>query len=246
MKDGKIFITGASSGIGKALAEALAVPDCTLGLAARRMERLQQLKGELEARGATVFVYQVDVRDAKAMEQAVDAFANSAGGITHMIANAGVKSGGRLAGGTAERLTDVFAVNVIGVINSLVPAANRMVEQQSGHLVSIGSVAGFRGIPGRSDYNASKSAVQIMMDGFRLELRAQGVKVTNICPGFVESEMTGTNNFHMPFFLKADKAARLIVKAIQRNKKTYIFPWQWRVLLPIIVRLPDWLVPQVR
>ena len=103
MKDGKIFITGASSGIGKALAEALAVPDCTLGLAARRMERLQQLKGELEARGATVFVYQVDVRDAKAMEQAVDAFANSAGGITHMIANAGVKSGGR--GSDACRLT---------------------------------------------------------------------------------------------------------------------------------------------
>ncbi len=246
MKDGKIFITGASAGIGKALAENLAAPGVTLGLCARRMDRLEQLKGDLEARGATVFIHQADVRDAERIAGAIGEFIASAGGLTHVIANAGVKSGGRLAGGPAARLTDVFAVNVLGVINTLAPAAEHMVGQRAGHLVSIGSVAGFRAIPGGSDYSASKAAVQIMMDGFRLELKAYGVHVTNICPGWIESEMSARNKYHMPFFLKADKAARLIVRAIRRKKKTYIFPWQWRVLLPVIVRLPDWLMPNVK
>ena len=243
---GGIFITGASSGLGMALAEALAGPGVTLGLAARRKERLDALTKNLEGAGAKVVAYQADVRDTRVMAEAAEDFVKRAGGVGLVIANAGISSGGRLTDGAAEPLNEVFAVNVMGMINTIAPFVPHMIRQGSGHLVAISSMAGFRGLPGRADYNGSKSAVSTMMDGFRLELKQHGVRVTNICPGFIESEMTARNNFRMPFLLKADKAARLIIKAIRRNKKTYVFPWQWRVLLPLVVRLPDWMVPHVR
>lgn len=246
MNGGGIFITGASSGIGWALAEALAAPGVTLGLTARRKERLHELKSLLEARGAVALVYTMDVRDAEGMARVAREFIDSASGASLVIANAGIRSGGRLGEGGAERLNEVFAVNVMGVINTLAPFVPHMIERKGGHLVAVSSVAGFRGLPGRADYNGSKAAVNTMMDGYRLELKQHGVHVTTICPGFVESEMTARNNFRMPFLLNAEDAAGLMLRAIRRKKKTYVFPWQWRVLLPLIVRLPDWLMPAVR
>ncbi len=246
MSEQRIFITGASAGIGKALAIAYAGPGVTLGLVARRKPLLDALKGELEARGAKVLLYPVDVRDAAKMARAVDGFVKSAGGVELAIANAGISSRGGLTGGNAEPFAKVISVNVLGALHTLVPAVPHMVEQKRGHLVVIGSVAGFRGLPGRAEYNASKAAVKTLMDGFRLELRRHGIWVTTICPGFVESELTARNKFRMPFLLGADQAARMIVSAIRRRKKTYIFPWQWRLLLPIVVRVPDWAVPEFR
>lgn len=246
MSGDKIFITGASAGIGKALALAYAAPGVTLGLVARRQELLDKLKGELEARGARVLLYNADVRDAGQMARAVDGFAAEAGGVTLGVANAGISSRGVLAQGDSEPLAEVISVNVQGVLHTLVPMVPHMIARKSGHLVTIGSVAGFRGLPGRADYNASKAAVKTLMDGFRIELKPHGIRVTTICPGFVESEMTARNKFHMPFLLGAERAARIIVRAIRLRKKTYVFPWQWRLLLPLIVRLPDWMVPHTR
>lgn len=243
---GGIFITGASAGIGWALAQALAAPGVTLGLTARRMERLETLQGELEGQGAKVLIYKADVRETDAMAKVAGQFIKAAGGVKMVIANAGISSSGRLELGGAGPLNEVIAVNVMGVINTIAPFVPHMIRQGSGHLVAISSVAAFRGLPGRADYNGSKAAVNTMMDGFRLELKKHGISVTTICPGFVESEMTARNTFKMPFLLKADTAAQHILKAIRRNRKTYVFPWQWRVLLPLVVRLPDWLMPQVR
>ncbi len=246
MSEQRIFITGASAGIGKALALAYAAPGVTLGLVARRKPLLDALEAELEARGAKVFCYPVDVRDAAKMARAVNGFVKSAGGVELAIANAGISARGGLTDGSAEPLAEVITVNVQGALHTLVPAVPHMVRQKRGHLVTIGSVAGFRGLPGRAEYNASKAAVKILMDGFRLELRRHGIRVTTICPGFVKSEMTARNKFRMPFLLEADQAARTIVSAIRRRKKTYVFPWQWRLLLPIVVRIPDWAVPEFR
>lgn len=243
---GGIFITGASAGIGWALCQALAVPGVTLGLAARRRERLEALASEVEARGAAALIYQADVRNSVAMAEAAEDFVRRAGGASLVIANAGISSSGRLEDGVAEPLNQVFAVNVLGVLNTLAPFVPHMIRQNTGQLVVISSVAGFRGLPGRADYNGSKAAINTMMDGFRLELKPHGIRVTTICPGFIESEMTAKNNFKMPFLLKAEPAAKLILQAIRRNKKTYVFPWQWRVLLPLVVRLPDWAIPRSR
>jgi short-subunit dehydrogenase len=246
MSEAKIFITGASTGIGKALAELYAAPGVTLGLLARRKHLLEALKPELEERGARVLLYPADVRDAAAMAAAADAFVEAAGGVSLVIANAGVASGGGITNVDVNSLAEVISINVQGVLHTLAPMVPHMMKHRRGHLVTIGSVAGFRGLPGRADYNASKAAVKTLMDGFRMELKPYGIRVTTICPGFVESEMTARNRFHMPFFLKADRAARVIARAIRGNRKTYVFPWQWRLLLPLIVRAPDWMVPDPR
>lgn len=242
---GGIFITGASAGIGWALALALAGSGVTLGLAARRRERLELLASEAVARGAAALIYEADVRDSAAMAEAAEDFVGRAGGVSLVIANAGISTGGRLEDGVAEPLNQVFAVNVMGVLNTIAPFVPHMIRQKSGQLVAISSVAAFRGLPGRADYNGSKAAVNTMMDGFRMELKPHGIRVTTICPGFIESEMTAKNSFKMPFLLKAEPAAKLILNAIRRNKKTYVFPWQWRLLLPLVVRLPDWAMPRV-
>lgn len=243
---GGIFITGASAGIGWALGQALAGSGLTLGFVARRRERLEALASEAEARGAVALIYEADVRDSMAMAKAAEDFVRRAGSVSLVIANAGISSGGRLEDGVAEPLNQVFAVNVMGVLNTIAPFVPHMIRQNGGQLVAISSIAAFRGLPGRADYNGSKAAVNTMMDGFRLELKPHGIRVTTICPGFIESEMTAENAFKMPFLLNADTAAKLILKAIRRNKKTYVFPWQWRMLLPLVVRLPDRALPRVR
>jgi len=244
MSPKRVFITGTSSGIGQALAEEYAIPGATLGLNARRTDRLQELQTRLEARGAKVHLYPGDVSDAAQMELAAKQFIQDAGGVDMVIANAGIGGPDRLDEGNAARMSRVFSVNVQGVLHTLVPFVPHMLEQRSGHLVAISSVAGFRALPGRAVYGATKTAVRTLMDGFRLELRGSGVQVTTVCPGFVASELTEKNKFHMPFFLATDKAARMITRQLRRGIKTYVFPWQWRMLLPLIVYLPDWVIPK--
>ncbi|MCZ6514497.1 MAG: SDR family NAD(P)-dependent oxidoreductase, partial [Acidobacteria bacterium] len=239
MSDEKIFLTGASSGIGWALAVHWARPGTTLGLVARRAERLTTLQSSLRESGATVFTYARDVSDCEGMKDAADSFLADAGGITTVVANAGIGGPDRLAEGSAERAARIISVNVQGVIHTIAPFIPSLMAQKHGRIVTVGSVAGFRGMPGRAVYNASKAAVKTLMDGYRIALRRHGIRVTTICPGFVKTELTAKNTFAMPFVIEASEAARLIVKAVARGRKTYVFPWQWRLLLPLIVRVPD-------
>ncbi len=239
-----VFLTGASAGIGQALARRLAAPGTALGLVARRLERLEALREELEARGARVWLYEADVREPEPMARAARQFAAAAGGISWAIANAGVSRGDDLLEGTTERMSEVMTTNVLGVIHTLAPVIPIMVRRQAGHLVTIGSIAGFRGLPGKGAYCASKAAVKMLMDAHRPVLRRHGIRVTTICPGWVESEMTADNPYPMPFLMGVDKAARLIVRAIERGRRTYVFPWQMRLALPLIRFAPEWLLPE--
>jgi hypothetical protein len=248
MTSPRVFITGASAGIGAALAELYAArhgAELTLGLVARRAERLAELAGRLQGHGTRVLSYAADVRDRARMAAVAREFVAAAGGCTLAIANAGVSRPDGLASGDAAPAADTVLVNVAGVIHTLQPLIPTLIAQGHGHLVTIGSVAGFRGLPGKGAYCASKAAVKMLMDAWRPELRRHGVRVTTICPGWVVSELTAQNAYPMPFLMDTPKAARLIARAIARGRATYVFPWQMRLAVPLMKALPDRLLPNL-
>jgi len=233
----KIVITGTTSGIGRALALHYAQPGVTLGLLGRRQELLTTTATECTRRGATVMPAALDVQDEAAMRDYAEQFILQAQGIDLVIANAGVGDRDDLGSGNAAYHSRIFAVNVIGLLNTLIPFIPQMVRQHQGHLVAIASMAGFRALPGSTTYAATKIAVRTLMEGYGWELRQHGISTTSINPGFIVSEMTASNQFPMPFLLPADVAARKIARAIQRRRRSYTFPWPMAVtahLLPFI------------
>ena len=237
----RIFITGASSGIGAGLARHYATNGTTIGLVARRAEVLGELAKELRAAGATVFVYPADVADTAAMGKAIAKFLADAGGADLVIANAGVGIKSALLEGNAEDVARLMQVNVIGVTNTVVPFLPAMVKQGAGVLCAVSSIAGHRALPGRVAYSASKKAVTTFMDGLRMDLHTSGVHAMTICPGFVKTPMTeGLKD--MPFVVELDFAVKVMTDAIAEHRDTFTFPWQMNLLKEVITRAPEWLV----
>lgn len=236
-----IFVTGASSGIGAALAQEYAAPGVSLGLAARRLDRLKQVARLCEKQGATVFTYKLDVADDKEFQKVASQFIAATGRIDIVVANAGLGGWNHPTKTTAAAMTKMVDVNVSGVVNALSSFLPKMEKQRSGQLVAISSVASFKSLPG-GVYSATKAAVRYLMNGWRVDLEGLGIKVTTIYPGFVASEMTKPDQRTYPFLISAQKAARLIRLAIDRSKKNYILPWQWYLVLPILKLIPgSWL-----
>jgi len=238
----RIFLTGASSGIGRGLALALARPGRAFGLVARRAPLLEDLARELEARGCRALVMPADVRDTDRMVEIAGTFLDEVGGIDLVIANAGIGEGRRNAPIDPRRVAEVLAVNVIGVANSVSPFVTPMRNQGSGTLVAVGSVAGFRALPGSVSYSASKACVATLMDGLRMELHGTGVHAMTLCPGFIRTPLTDKNEFSMPFLMDCDRACRAMVEAIERRKDTYVLPWQMRVGSALLRHGPEWFV----
>lgn len=242
----QVFITGASSGIGAALAELYAARHgtaLTLGLLARRRDRLQALADRLGAAGTRVLIYPADVRDGEAMRQVAQDFTSEAGGVSVVIANAGISCSDRLSQGDPTAAADTIVTNVAGVVNTLQPFVPKLIEQGHGNLVAISSVAGFVPLPGKGAYCASKAAVTTLMDAWRPGLRRHGIRTTTICPGYVTTELTQGNTYPMPFLMDVERAARLITRAIERGRPTYVFPWQMRLAINVVRVLPSWLLP---
>lgn len=233
-----IVITGATSGIGEALALHYAQPGVTLGLLGRRHERLERVGEACAARGATPILTPCDVRDTEAMQSAAERFLAQTQGIDLVIANAGVGAPDALATGDTAHHTMMFQVNVLGVLNTLLPFIPQMCRQQRGHLVAIASVAGFRALPGATTYAATKIAVRALMEGYGWDLQRYGIVTTSINPGFVVSEMTAQNPSPMPFLLPTDVAARKIARAIQRRRRSYTFPWPMALAVAFLPWLP--------
>ncbi len=238
----RIFITGASSGIGRGLAFEYARPNVKLGLLSRRGDVLEELCAELRKRGADAAPYPADVRDTDAVGEAARRFLAWAGGADLVIANAGI--GERADGNRTDprRVAEVMNVNVVGVTNTVLPFVEPMRRANAGTLVAISSVAGHRALPGSVSYSASKAAVITFMDGLRMELHGSGVHAMTICPGFVRTPLTDLNRYSMPFLLECEEACRIIRKAIERRANTFTFPWQMRGLTPVIKHAPEWVL----
>ncbi len=220
----------------------MARPGVLFALVARRKERLESLKTELERRGAEALVFAVDVCDRAGMGEVAREFIAAGDGMMLAVANSGISRGDALHTGDPERMNEVFRVNVLGAVNTLVPLIPHMIERRGGHLAAVGSVAGFRGLPGKGAYCASKAALKTLLDGYRPALRPYGIKVTTIAPGWVVSEMTAENPYRMPFLMETGRAARIMATALAKGKRECVFPWQMRLALPLIRRIPDWML----
>ena len=239
----KIFITGASSGIGESMARFYAKQGVQLGLVARRVDLLARLADELEP---TPAVYTLDVRDAAALNDAATDFIARFGVPDVVIANAGVSRG------TLTEMDDdlkvfqeVFDINVMGMVNTFHAFVEPMKQHKQGTLVGICSVAGFRGIPGGGAYSASKAAAIRYCESLRVELRGKGISVVTICPGYIRTPMTAVNKFKMPFLIGVDEAAARFARAIDAKKSFTVIPWTMGIAARILRLLPNWLYDRV-
>lgn len=235
----RVFITGASSGLGTALARAYAARGAMLGLTGRRTELLAEIANQLPGHTST---YSLDVRDAVALRNAAADFMQRFGTPDVVIANAGISVGTLTE--HAEDLPvfqEVMDTNVMGVVNTFHPFVAAMRERQQGSLVGIASIAGFRGLPGASAYSASKAAVMGYLESLRVELHGSGVTVTTLCPGYIRTPMTAKNPYPMPFILDPDDAARRMIRAIDARSSGATIPWQVGIGGYFLKRLPDWL-----
>ena len=236
----KVFITGASSGIGEALAVYYAAQGATLGLVARRSEVLAALNLRLGGQHAC---YPLDVSDASSLHIAATDFLVRVGVPDIIIANAGVSAGTLTE---CEEDLEVFRrvmdTNVFGMAATFAPFIASM-KHATGEkrLVGIASVAGIRGLPGAEAYSASKAAAIAYLESLRLEMRPYGIKVVTIAPGYIETPMTAVNGYIMPFLLPVDKAAKRFAGAIERGRSYTVIPWQMGVLAKVLRVLPNWL-----
>lgn len=230
--DGKriIFITGASSGIGAALAEYYANPDTTLGLVSRDSSGLGQVAEVCKRVGASTYNYVVDVTDGPALKKAAEHFMGEAGDIDIVIANAGIRGEEDDDYQNLELPNRIMNVNYMGVINTFSPFVKHFKTKGSGSFVAISSIASYRGTPNSGAYSASKAAVNVWTESLRLRLMPYGISVTTICMGFVNTAMTADLPFWMPGILSSKKAAFLIAEKIRKKTRLTILPWQSRII----------------
>lgn len=236
------IITGASSGIGRALARILAAERCQVGLIARRQEKLQSLAEEIAQAGGTAAFAAADVGERTQTVTAIRGLAAQLGPVDLLVVNAGVGMPTKLDPMNVRDIEEMFRVNTLGVVYAIEAALPEMLRRGRGHIAAVSSLAAYKGMPGESAYCASKAAVNSYMEGLRIQLRDKGIAVTTVCPGFVRTPMTAANEFHMPWLLEADEAARRIVRALRRRRKVYNFPWQTSVLMKLTRWVPDWVM----
>ncbi|MBI3902202.1 MAG: SDR family oxidoreductase [Nitrosomonadales bacterium] len=239
----RVVISGASSGLGLALAQHYLEQGAVVGAIARRADLLQDLS---EHYPGLVHTYALDVRDAAALQAAAQDFIARAGVPDIVIANAGV-SIGTLTRHAEDN--DVFQhvmdINVQGAVRTFQPFVEVMRKAGHGRLVGIASVAGFRGLPGAGAYSASKAALIAYLESLRVELYGSGVRVVTLCPGYIKTPLTAINPYPMPFILEADDAARRIARVIAQGKSFAVVPWQMALAGRMLKLLPnglyDWL-----
>ncbi|MEN7529997.1 MULTISPECIES: SDR family oxidoreductase [unclassified Cupriavidus] len=247
MPNQKIFLTGASSGIGQALARAYAARGAALGLVGRREDALRAFADTLPNPDA-VRIYTADVRDADAMLAAATDFLAHVGCPDVVIANAGI-SVGTVASEREdlEQFRAVMDTNWFGTLTTFQPFLSPMCKQPPGAdgwrgtLVGIASVAGVRGLPGGGAYSASKSAVIKLLESLRLEQSRERIRVVTIAPGYIRTPMTAHNPYRMPFLMDADDFARKAVREIAGGTRFKVIPWQMGVVATVLHVLPFWL-----
>lgn len=234
-----VFITGASSGIGAALARSYAARGARLALVARRREALEQLRAALPNPDQHV-LYALDVNDHLALREAAEDFIARTGRVDVVIANAGISHGT-----LTEHPEDlpvfeaILATNVTATYATFAPFVAHMRAHGRGRLVGIASVAGIRGLPGAAAYSASKAAVISYCESLRVELRGSGVRVVTIAPGYIRTPMTDRNDYPMPFLMPVERFAERAIASIEQGVSYRVIPWQMGVVAKLLRLLPN-------
>jgi short-subunit dehydrogenase len=245
-KPKNILISGASSGLGKALALAYARSGVHLYLTGRNHKRLIEVKKMCEHKGASVDDKCIDVADGKKIEAWVDAIYASGGKIDMVIANAGISAGTAAGMESVQQVRKIFSTNIDGVINIIHPVIQYMEQERKGQVVIISSLAGYRGLPSSPAYCASKAAVKIYGEGLRGSLAKDGIGVTVVTPGYIRTPMTDVNKFPMPFLMNANKAARIIIRKLVHNPARIAMPLPLYFVVWLLSVFPpsctDWLL----
>lgn len=235
----RVVISGASSGLGLALAQHYLQQGAIVAAFARRGELLQALSQQFPQQ---VHSYTLDVRDASALQQAAQDFITRAGVPDIIIANAGVSRGTLTDyAEDVDAFQQVMDINVMGVVKTFQPFLSSMRAAGNGTLVGVASVAGFRGLSGSGAYSASKAALISYLESLRVELYGSGVRVVTLCPGYIETPMTAVNPYSMPFILPADHAAQRIARVIAARTSFAVVPWQMGFVGYLLKKLPNWL-----
>lgn len=238
-----VLITGASSGIGRAMGIELARRGASVGLLARRGQVLKEIVAEIGDAGGHALALAADVTDSQAVRAAVADLRRTFGPIDILVANAGINVNTFVPDLDEKKIADLMNVNVLGVVNSVSAVLPEMVRRGSGHLVANSSLAAYRGLPKSAAYCASKAAISTFFEAIRIDLRGTGVDVTTIHPGFVKTPLIASIR-RTPYVMELDYAVNKIVRAIEKRKKGYSFPWQLATMARACKLLPvpmyDW------
>lgn len=238
MRPRTVLITGASSGIGRALALEYAAPGVSLALLSRREDELLKLQSEVEKKGGRAVPLIVDVCEPAAVREALHRADRELGGLDMVIANAGIsstKAAPLLCFSDVQRVIDT---NIVGAFATLVEAIPVMVTHGRGHLVGVSSLAGLRGLPAGAAYSASKAALSTFLDSLRVDLGPLGIFVTDVLPGYVDTPMARRPGVNLPFVWSAEKAAHVIARRLEKNPACIAFPWQTHLAMTVARLLP--------
>jgi short-subunit dehydrogenase len=240
---GKVaFVTGAASGMGRALCHELAHEGVRLGLLDRNAEGLACLETELKKAGATCRLAVADVSDRPSVRSAINALVGQLGPVDLLVSCAGITGATFVDNLAVEETETILRVNMLGVVYCLDAVLPDMMARQSGHIVALASLAGCRGMPFSAAYSASKAALMTYLESLRPSLRRRGIAVTTVLPGFVRTPLMTNAPIKPPMaMMEPEEAARHILRAIRRRSRVYAFPWSTSLLLYVLRRLPPWL-----
>ena len=238
------MITGGSSGIGRALALAIAKRGGRVGLIARRASVLDEVVHEIRNHNGMALPIIADVQDTEALRTAAQELTKAFGPIDMLIANAGIGTTTHSSKLEPGEINNVLQVNVVGAANSVAAVMPEMLSRSKGHLVAIASLAAYRGLAKSAAYCASKAALSALFESLRIDLRGSGVNVTIIYPGFIKTPLT-EGRARMPYLMDLDYAVEKILRAIERRKRSYSFPWQLATIVRSGLIMPafmyDWI-----
>lgn len=238
MRFDNAFITGASSGLGRAVASRLAAGGTRVIVAARRHSELEELARTITSAGGRAEVCALDVADTAAARQAVARWDRDSGGLDLVLANAGIGNTGLVAHTEWSTIERIVQVNTLGALAVLDAALGPMLERGSGTVAGVSSLAGQRGLPTSAAYSASKAALSVFLEALRVELSGTGVQVVDVRPGFVDTPLTRKNTFRMPFIMDVEAAAARMVHGLTRGNAVVSFPWQLSAAVGVAAHMP--------
>ncbi|MBA2561039.1 MAG: SDR family NAD(P)-dependent oxidoreductase [Propionibacteriales bacterium] len=228
----RVWITGASSGIGAALATELVARGARVAISARRSDRLEEVSG------GSMLVVPLDVTDHDAVQSAASRVRDDFGDIDIAVLNAGAWTQTKVGQWDADAFRQQVEVNLLGASSCLAAVLPRMLERGAGKIVIVASVAGYRGIPSAEAYGSTKAALLNLAESLRADLAPSGVVVQWVSPGFVRTELTDANDFPMPFMIEADDAARTIADGLATTRPEIVFPLRMAASMKLLQLLP--------